>query len=113
MCELALGDLFDAAAELGCLLVQEQPFHVHKRLSRVERSRRRLGRPEELEHRARALVAYVCGQNCRERAVPAELRCLHLGRTLLRIRIADREAVPVELLDGTLDTSVWFFTASD
>jgi len=41
---LALGDLSDAAAELDCLLIQEQPFHVGKRLSRVERSRRQARR---------------------------------------------------------------------
>src|SRR6266576_2478125 len=83
------------AAELGCLLIQEQPFHVGKRLSRVERSRRRLRGPEELEQRPRLLVADVCGQKCREWPVPVESRWLRLGRTRLRSRIADREAVRV------------------
>ena len=54
--ELALRRLSDAAAELLGLVVQEQPYRVFERLSRVERARRGLCGPEELKDRARVLV---------------------------------------------------------
>ena len=38
--DLALGKPLDAAAELLRLVVQQQPYHVLERLSRVERARR-------------------------------------------------------------------------
>ena len=42
---LALGNLSQTAAELSCLVVQEQPYDVRERLSRVQRSRLGLGGP--------------------------------------------------------------------